>query len=232
MTNTNEPKIKDLGEEMIEYCGGLPLAITVLGGLLATKKALNEWEDVLKHIKSYIFKDDLRVNKVLSLSYNDLPFHLKLCFLYLGHFLEDFEIPTKELIQMWMGRRFYAKTLHEDSEYTMEYGENNICGSYCRGAWFKWGKLANLEGSKLAESMILCKTIAFQKPNKKIFSKSPTKIFTPWKEAKGVLVKFEDLLSFWNQMIITSMNILILGPFSTLCLLKNFISRNPSCLES
>ena len=72
---------------MIEYCGGLPLAITVLGGLLVAKQTPNEWEDVLKHIKSYIFKDDdLRVNKVLSLSYNDLPCHLKPRFLYLGHF--------------------------------------------------------------------------------------------------------------------------------------------------
>ena len=107
---------------MIEYCGGLPLAITVLGGLLATKQTLDEWEDVLQHIKSYIFKeDDLRVNKVLSLSYNDLPCHLKPCFLYLGHFPEDFEIPIVELIQIWMGEGFIPQISHEDSEDTMEY---------------------------------------------------------------------------------------------------------------
>ena len=107
---------------MIEYCGGLPLAITVLGGLLATKQTLDKWEDVLQHIKSYIFKeDDLRVNRVLSLSYNDLPCHLKPCFLYLGHFPEDFEIPIVELIQMWMGEGFIPQISHEDSEDTMEY---------------------------------------------------------------------------------------------------------------
>ncbi|XP_050262435.1 putative disease resistance protein At1g50180 isoform X3 [Quercus robur] len=123
VTNTNKPNIEKIGKEMIEYCGGLPLAITVLGGLLATKQTLDEWEDVLKHIKSYIFKeDDLRVNKVLSLSYNDLPCHLKPCFLYLGHFPEDFEIPTEELIQMWMGEGFIPQISHEeDGEDTMEY---------------------------------------------------------------------------------------------------------------
>ena len=67
-------------------------------------------------------EDDLRVNKVLSLSYNDLPCHLKPCFLYLGHFLEDFEIPTEELIQIWMGEGFIPQISHEeDSEVTMEY---------------------------------------------------------------------------------------------------------------
>ena len=85
------------GKEMIRYCGGLLLAITVLGGLLATKQTLGEWQDVLKHAKSYLYAEDSRVNNVLALSYNDLPSHLKPCFLYLGHFPEDFEIPTKKL---------------------------------------------------------------------------------------------------------------------------------------
>ena len=107
---------------MIEYCGGLPLAITVLGGLLASKQTQDEWEDVLKHIKSYILKEDgLHVKRVLGLSYNELPFHLKPCFLYLGHFPEDFEIPIVELIQMWMAEGFIPQISHEDSEDTMEY---------------------------------------------------------------------------------------------------------------
>ena len=110
---------------MIEYCGGLPLAITVLGGLLVTKQTQDEWEDVLKHIKSYILeKDGVGINKVLGLSYNDLPCHLKPCFLYLGHFPEDFEIPTEELIQMWMEEGFIW--LGEDSEDKMEHEESNI----------------------------------------------------------------------------------------------------------
>ncbi|KAK9987898.1 hypothetical protein SO802_028137 [Lithocarpus litseifolius] len=102
--------MKKLGKEMIENCGGLPLAITVLGGLLATKQTQKEWEDVHKHVKSYLHEEqNLRVNKVLALSYNDLPSPLKPCFLYLGLFPEDFEIPTKELIRMWMGEGFISQ---------------------------------------------------------------------------------------------------------------------------
>ena len=46
--------MEKFGKEMIGYCGGLPLAITVLGGLLAAKQTQEEWEDVLRHIKSYL----------------------------------------------------------------------------------------------------------------------------------------------------------------------------------
>ena len=108
--------------EMIEYCGHLPLAITVLGGLLATKQTQEGWDDVHKHVKSYLHEEqNLRVNKVLALSYNDLPSYLKPCFLYLGHFPEDFEIPTKELIRMWMGEGFISQIQHRGGrEDTMD----------------------------------------------------------------------------------------------------------------
>ncbi|XP_050262430.1 putative disease resistance protein At1g50180 isoform X3 [Quercus robur] len=113
--------MKQFGKEMIDYCGGLPLAITVLGGLLATKQTLGEWQDVLKHAKSYLHVEDSRVNNVLALSYNDLPSHLKPCFLYLGHFPEDFEIQTKKLIRMWMGEGFISQIQHRGGrEDTMD----------------------------------------------------------------------------------------------------------------
>ena len=49
---------------------------------------------------------------ILVLSYNDLPCHLKPCFLHLAHFLEDFEIPTKELIRMWIREGFLSQIQH------------------------------------------------------------------------------------------------------------------------
>ena len=102
--------MEEFGKEMIGYCGGLPLAITILGGLLATKQTREEWEDVLRHVKSYLYEEqNSRVTKVLGLSYNDLPWHLKPCFLYLGHFPEDFEIQTNKLIRMWIAEGFISQ---------------------------------------------------------------------------------------------------------------------------
>ena len=100
----------ELGKKMIKSCGGLPLAVIVLGGLLATKQTPEEWDDVHTHVESYLYgEQNLQVNKVLGLSYKDLSSHLKPCFLYLGHFPKDFEIPAKEMIRMWMGEGFISQ---------------------------------------------------------------------------------------------------------------------------
>jgi hypothetical protein len=98
------------------------LAITVLGGILATRHTEGEWDEVFRHVKSYLHEEDnSRLTMVMGLSYDDLPFQLKPCFLYLAHFPEDFEISTKELIRMWMGEGFLPKFQHGGGrEDTME----------------------------------------------------------------------------------------------------------------
>ena len=44
--------MENIGREMVARCAGLPLAIIVLGGLLATKETLDEWDLVHRNIKS------------------------------------------------------------------------------------------------------------------------------------------------------------------------------------
>ncbi|KAK4562404.1 hypothetical protein RGQ29_005046 [Quercus rubra] len=111
--STTNCRMINLGKEVVEYCRGLPFAIITLGGLLASKQTEDEWEYVLKHVQVYLF-EDLRLINCLALSYYDFPFYLKLCFLYLGNFPKDFEIPSKELIRMWMGEGFISESGRED----------------------------------------------------------------------------------------------------------------------
>ncbi|KAG4956843.1 hypothetical protein JHK85_043223 [Glycine max] len=107
------PKIDDpdyiqkqnLGREMVGRCGGLPLAIIVLGGLLASKTKFYDWDTVYKNINSYLRRaegQEQRLGEVLALSYYELPYQLKPCFLHLAHFPENLEIPTKKLIRIWV----------------------------------------------------------------------------------------------------------------------------------
>ncbi|MFQ6647068.1 hypothetical protein Gotur_019488 [Gossypium turneri] len=56
------------------------------------------------------------VNRILVLSYKDLPYPLKPCFLYLSHYPEDWEIPKKELIRLWIAEGF----IPENEEFLME----------------------------------------------------------------------------------------------------------------
>ncbi|PPS12289.1 hypothetical protein GOBAR_AA08366 [Gossypium barbadense] len=118
-------EFEKLGKEMVKKCGGLPLAIVVLGCLLATKQSLAQWEMVHKnihgHLKGLPHQDHQygAVNRILVLSYNDLPYHLKPCFLYLGHYPEDWEISKSELIQLWIAEGFISPSL-ESKEILME----------------------------------------------------------------------------------------------------------------
>ncbi|KAL3505950.1 hypothetical protein ACH5RR_031332 [Cinchona calisaya] len=100
--------LEDLGKKMIKFCGGLPLAVVVLGGILATKHSSKEWDIVYRHCKSYLGKGESiqqnegEVQKILALSYNDLPYKLKPCFLYLSGFSEDEYIETERLYHLWI----------------------------------------------------------------------------------------------------------------------------------
>ncbi|KAB2614574.1 disease resistance protein [Pyrus ussuriensis x Pyrus communis] len=109
-----------LGKKMLQHCAGLPLAITVLAGLVARKVTVEEWKTVYENVDVYIrrgtnldqeYKGDQEragASWVLALSYDDLPYRLKLCFLYLGHFPEDYEIPVKRLAQLWIAEGFIS----------------------------------------------------------------------------------------------------------------------------
>ncbi|XP_039067442.1 disease resistance protein RPP8-like [Hibiscus syriacus] len=119
-------EFEKLGREMVKKCGGLPLAIVVLGGLLATKQTQGQWEMVHRNILQGPLKGFQSqghpygaVNAILALSYNDLPYHLKPCFLYLGHYPEDWEISKKELIRLWIAEGFISPSL-ESREMLME----------------------------------------------------------------------------------------------------------------
>ncbi|CAG7895931.1 unnamed protein product [Brassica rapa] len=104
-----EKDMKEIGMEMIRHCGGLPLAIKVLGALLGKKYSLHEWKRIRENIKAPTVRasgsDDrnfnLKVYGVLYLSFEELPAYLKQCFLYLACFPEDYEIDVEKLSYYW-----------------------------------------------------------------------------------------------------------------------------------
>ncbi|WVZ51256.1 hypothetical protein U9M48_002416 [Paspalum notatum var. saurae] len=69
-----------------------------------------QWEKLLASIGSALEKNpDLEgMKQILSLSYYDLPYHLKTCLLYLSIYPEDFKIERDNLIQQWIADGFIA----------------------------------------------------------------------------------------------------------------------------
>ena len=103
----NDKDMKNMANKIVNKCGGLPLALLTIGGMLATKK-VTEWESIYKQIPL-----ELEVNpsleamrRVVTLSYNHLPSHLKSCLLYLSIFPEDFVIKRRPLVERWIAEGF------------------------------------------------------------------------------------------------------------------------------
>jgi len=101
--------LEELSHNIVRRCGGLPLAIVAVGELLATKeKVVLEWKRLLDNLGSALVCDPHveNITKILFLSYNDLPYHLKSCFLYYGMLPEDFSIRRSKLIKLWIAEGF------------------------------------------------------------------------------------------------------------------------------
>ncbi|GAU48389.1 hypothetical protein TSUD_118150 [Trifolium subterraneum] len=116
-------ELVEMSTEIVERCGGLPLAIVAIGGLLSTKaKETFEWTKVSQNLRMELQRNvhltDLM--KILSLSYDDLPYHLKSCMLYFGIYPEDYTINRKRLTRQWMAEGFIkneeVRPLEEVSE--------------------------------------------------------------------------------------------------------------------
>ncbi|XP_057773781.1 putative late blight resistance protein homolog R1A-10 [Salvia miltiorrhiza] len=113
--------LERIGRSIASNCGGLPLAIHVVGGLLSKANRTQDfWENVANDVSAAVAQSGEQFSNILSLSYNHLPSHLRPCFLYMGAFPEDYEIKPSRLIRLWVAEGFLRsngdKSLEEEAE--------------------------------------------------------------------------------------------------------------------
>jgi disease resistance protein RPM1 len=106
-STTCTPNLEQHSRKIVEKCGDLPLAINSVGNLVAKKKpqSATDWETVLETLNSEMERQGNlgNVQSVMTLNYNDLPYHLKSCFLCFSIFPV---IKASRLIRIWIAEGF------------------------------------------------------------------------------------------------------------------------------
>ncbi|MCD7446854.1 hypothetical protein HAX54_017916 [Datura stramonium] len=98
-------ELEEIGKKIARKCGGLPLAIVLVAGLLEKnyhKEVVVYWQEVSESLKSKMqgFMD------IVESSYQHLPMHLQKCFLYFASFQEDQKVRVEKLIRLWVAENF------------------------------------------------------------------------------------------------------------------------------
>ncbi|VAI11218.1 unnamed protein product [Triticum turgidum subsp. durum] len=120
--------LRHIGLEIVRKCGGLPLAIKVTASVLATKaKTQNEWRKIMERSAWSMGNLPTELNGALYLSYDDLPRHLKQCFLYLILYPEDQYMYRDDLIRLWIAEGFVEEHKEQLLEDTAEEYYYDMC---------------------------------------------------------------------------------------------------------
>ncbi|KAF5469799.1 hypothetical protein F2P56_010359 [Juglans regia] len=111
-----DPKIKEIGTQIVKKCKGLPLAIKAIGNLLWSESNVKRWTNILKSNLWDLTMEGTYILPALRLSYKYLPSYLKRCFAYCSIFPKDHIFKKDELVLLWMAEGFLQQSEIETME--------------------------------------------------------------------------------------------------------------------
>ncbi|OMO94460.1 Disease resistance protein [Corchorus capsularis] len=143
--------LESIGREIVDKCGGLPLAIKTMANLLCSKGTEEQWQrisdsEMWELEDPEIFKD---LYAPLLLSYCDLPMSVQQCFRYCAIFPKDYEIRRDELIKLWMAQGFLGET--------RKVNELEMMGEDCFDKLAMRGLFQEFKKDEIGGSIIECK---------------------------------------------------------------------------
>ncbi|KAL4313168.1 hypothetical protein GQ457_01G002040 [Hibiscus cannabinus] len=124
-------QFKQVGENIVRRCNGLPLAAKAIGSFLRTTKNLGEWERIYESEIWDLPENQCGVIPALRLSYYHLPSHLKRCFAYCSIFPKDYEFEEEEMILLWSAEGFLQqKAKHQTRDLGNQYFQDLVSRSF------------------------------------------------------------------------------------------------------
>ncbi|GKV45214.1 hypothetical protein SLEP1_g52322 [Rubroshorea leprosula] len=110
------PSLREVGEDIVKSCHGLPLFAKLLGGVLRGKHSLEDWRYISNNKMLNLQEVKCGILPPLMLSYHHLPSHLKQCFAYCAVFPKDYEFDKQELVLLWMAEGLLKQQLGEENQ--------------------------------------------------------------------------------------------------------------------
>ncbi|TVU50769.1 hypothetical protein EJB05_02158, partial [Eragrostis curvula] len=152
---------------IIQRCGGMPLAIITIASLLAgytSPGSKDKWETIYKSIGSQMESNPTLegIRNIVTLSYNHLTYELKACMMYLSLFPEDYEIDKYRLLCRWIAEGLvqekHGLTLMQVAEsYFDELVSRNMIGLRARVTYY-W-KMESCWVHDLLLEVLVCKAL-------------------------------------------------------------------------
>ncbi|XP_078165025.1 putative disease resistance protein RGA1 [Carex rostrata] len=125
-----DPKLVEIGKQIMNKCGLLPLAVKSIASLLRHEAEEESWRDILE---SDLWESNAsnEIYTPLKLSYTRLPTYLKPCFLYCAMFPKDNLYSVEYLVKLWIYQGFIKskgnKTAREIGfEYTQQLCQRSL----------------------------------------------------------------------------------------------------------
>uniref|UniRef100_M1CEA6 Plant resistance protein n=1 Tax=Solanum tuberosum TaxID=4113 RepID=M1CEA6_SOLTU len=123
-------ELLNVGKELAQNCKGLPLVADLIAGVVARKeKKKTVWLEVRNNLSSFILNSEVEVMKVIELSYDHIPNHLKPCFLYLARFPKDSPMIILALKDFWRAEGLVEQTEMKSVEEVMDVYLDNLISS-------------------------------------------------------------------------------------------------------
>ncbi|XP_047339618.1 putative disease resistance protein RGA3 [Impatiens glandulifera] len=127
------PNFINIGKEISRKCMGVPLVTNVLGSQLRFNCDEKEWCRIRDSEIWEISQNENLILSILRLSYYDLSYHLRRCFVFCAIFPKDAEIEKVRLIQLWMAHGLIPIVKNQEVE---DIG-NTIWNELCRRSFFQ-----------------------------------------------------------------------------------------------
>ncbi|XP_047339606.1 putative disease resistance protein RGA1 [Impatiens glandulifera] len=110
------PNFVDIGKEIAKKCKGVPLVAKTFGGQLGFKSDINEWSKIRDNEIWETQNEESDLLPILRLSYYELPYHLRRCFVFCAIFPKDAKIEKERLIQLWMAHGLISTVKNQEVE--------------------------------------------------------------------------------------------------------------------